>query len=267
MPLGERKGHTTVRNAQLALARERAVLDDQEQHVVLDLSNALADVERSYQVAQTAYNRRMAARAEVAATKAAFDADKVPLDLYLEAQRRLADAESRFFAALVEYALSVKNVHYEKGTLLDYDEVYLAEGPWPDKAYADAAKRRPARWNPIDYRMKTGPLSAGPVEQNLGPHQELPAPSPPQGQGVNPPPPSGPQGGTAPPAALPPTTNPGAASPMPPPVPMPPTNGPDLPNSSLQQPTSPRAATPARDEPQVQPGAELRTDSHCQCAE
>jgi len=133
-----------VRNAQLLLARERAVLDDQELQVVHDLSNAISDLDRAYEVAQTAYNRRMAARAEVAATKAAYESDKVPLDLYLESQRRLADAESRFFAALAEYAVAVKNVHFEKGSLMDYNAIYLAEGPWPDKAYRDAATRKPA---------------------------------------------------------------------------------------------------------------------------
>ena len=66
-------------------------------------------------MAQTAYNRRIAARTEVAATQAAFESDKVPLDLFLEAQRRQADAESGFFAALVEYALAMKNLHLRQG--------------------------------------------------------------------------------------------------------------------------------------------------------
>ena len=148
-PLGFRKGHAAVRNAQLALARERAVLDDQERQVVHDLSDAVADVDRAYQVAQIDYNRRMAARAQVAATKAGYESDrKVSLDLYLEAQRREADADSEFFASLVDYALAVKNVHYEKGSLLDYNEIYLAEGPWPDKAYKDAENIVPTRHQP-----------------------------------------------------------------------------------------------------------------------
>ena len=87
MPIGERKGHAAVRNAQLNLARERAILADQEQEVVHDLSNSVAEVDRAYSVAQTAYNRRIAARSEVQATKAAFESDKVPLDLFLEAAR------------------------------------------------------------------------------------------------------------------------------------------------------------------------------------
>ncbi len=33
------------------------------------------------------------------------------------------------------------NVHYRKGSLLDYDGVYLAEGQWPAKAYFDAMRQ------------------------------------------------------------------------------------------------------------------------------
>ena len=63
---------------------------------MLELSNAVAEVDRAYHVAQTTYNRRMAAKTDVASTKAAYESDKAPLDLYLEAQRRNADAESEF---------------------------------------------------------------------------------------------------------------------------------------------------------------------------
>ena len=59
----------------------------------------------------------------------------------LDSQRRLAESEIRYFGSLTEYALSIKNVHFEKGSLLDYNDVFLAEGPWPGKAYDDAAER------------------------------------------------------------------------------------------------------------------------------
>ena len=32
-------------------------------------------------------------------------------------------------------------VHFRKGSLLEYNGVYLAEGPWPAKAYFDAKRR------------------------------------------------------------------------------------------------------------------------------
>ncbi len=106
----------------------------------------MGDVQRAYEVAQTDFNRRVAAKQQVAAVQAAYEVDKAPLYSVLDAQRRLADSDSRFFAALVEYALAVKNVHFEKGSLLDYNQVFLSEGPWPDKAGRDAQRyQRPMR--------------------------------------------------------------------------------------------------------------------------
>jgi hypothetical protein len=105
------------------------------------------------------------------AIRAAFESDKVTLDLLLEAQRRLAEAESRYFRALAEYAVAVKNVHFAKGTLLDYDGVYLSEGGWPIAAYQDAAVREQRRGqpHPLNYASSKAPrVSYGPYDQRPG---------------------------------------------------------------------------------------------------
>lgn len=175
LPFGYRQAHAAVRNSQLLLAREQTILREQERDVVLGLSNAVTDVTRAYVVAQTAFNRRLAAKEQLAALETQFANDKASLDLVLEAQRRLADAEARFHRALVEYAIAIKNVHFEKGSLLDYNEVYLAEGPWPNKAYEDAARREHWRGPPrrlLNYIMhRPAPVSAGIEPQQLAlPH-------------------------------------------------------------------------------------------------
>jgi hypothetical protein len=142
VPLGNRKGFAAMRNSELQLARERAILREQEREVTLELSNMLAEKDRAYAVLQTNFNRRAAAKHELAALQAAFENENAPLHLLLDAQRRVADAESQYARAIVEYALSVKNVHFEKGSLLDYNGVYLSEGAWPRKACLDAASIR-----------------------------------------------------------------------------------------------------------------------------
>jgi hypothetical protein len=64
------------------------------------------------------------------------------------------------------------NVHYRKGSLLEFDGVYLAEGPWPGKAYFDAmrqARKRDAGLY-LDYGytrpdvFSRGPYPQGPAE-------------------------------------------------------------------------------------------------------
>ncbi len=141
MPLGFRKGHVTVRNAELQVARERALLNEQERQVVLDLSNAVSEMARAQQVLETNYDRRLAAKDQLKAIQAIEDPTPQMLYIELDSQRRLADAEANYYRSLVEYELAVKNVHFEKGSLLEYNGIYLSELPSPAKAYQDAYEK------------------------------------------------------------------------------------------------------------------------------
>jgi outer membrane protein TolC len=168
VPIGYRREFAAVRNADLLLTRARAVLQEQEHLVLHDSAAAVAEFDRTMVLAQTTANRLDAARTQLAAVQAAYDGDKAPLDLLLESQRLLADAESRHFRSLAEYAVAIKNVHYSKGTLLDYDGVMLSESGWPQKAYSDAAKREASRGkpHPLNYASASAPLvSRGAYDQ------------------------------------------------------------------------------------------------------
>jgi len=170
VPVGFRKGHAAVRNAELRLARERAVLREQELQIMHRLSDWVAEADRAYAVVQTKYNRLLAARARSEATETTLQTQATPItaDLVfrlLDAYRREAEAESAYFQLQVEYALALKSVHFQKGSLLDYCGVALAEGPWPTSAYYDAAERERLRGTPLpmDYRLDNPPLvSQGP---------------------------------------------------------------------------------------------------------
>jgi outer membrane protein TolC len=179
-PIGFRQGHAAVRNAQLLLRREHSVLKEQEREIVSDLSGAVADLKRAHELAQTNYNRRMAAMRQLDLLGVLLkEADSIEkprlLDLQLDAQRRLADAESLYYRSLVEYMVAIKNVHLEKGSLLDYNEVHLAEGDWPAKAYYDAARRERLRMGPSRLEnFVHDPLlvSRGPYPQHYAPPVE-----------------------------------------------------------------------------------------------
>jgi hypothetical protein len=91
--------------------------------------------------------------------------------LYLDAQRRVAEAETDYYLNRARYTLASKNVHFVKGTLLDYDGVQLAEGPWPGEAYVDAAKREASRSAPVplNYASSRAPIvSHGAFDQRPG---------------------------------------------------------------------------------------------------
>lgn len=165
LPIGFRRAHAGVRNAELRLSRERAVLREQERQIGHDLSNAVADADRAFVVMQTNYNRTAAAKQQLEALQAAYEDDKAEFYEVLDAQRRYVDAESRYYEARVEYALALRNVHFEKGSLLAYCGVNLSEGPSPAKAYCDAAELecRRGRSKPINYVCNAPPIvSQGP---------------------------------------------------------------------------------------------------------
>jgi outer membrane protein TolC len=169
VPIGYRREFAAVRNAELLLTRSRAVLKEAEHLVLHDSASSVAEFDRTVVLAQTTAARLDAARTQLAAVQAAYENEKAPLDLLLEAQRLLADAESRHFRSLAEYAVAIKNVHFSKGTLLDYDGVMLSESGWPQKAYSDAAKREASRGKPrpLNYASASAPLvSQGGYDQH-----------------------------------------------------------------------------------------------------
>jgi hypothetical protein len=181
VPIGFRRAHAGVRNAELLLARDRALLRDQQREVIHELSDAIAEMDRTFVVAQTSYNRLIASQQQHQALTAVEEKAKSEASLYLrlDALRRLVESESRYFRALAEYAIATKNVHYVKGTLLDYDGVYLAEGPWPGKAYKDAADVESMRGDPrkLNYASSRAPVVGwGEMPQNAEdgvPHETL----------------------------------------------------------------------------------------------
>lgn len=171
MPLGFRREMAGVRNAQLSLARELARLQEEELELSHQLAYAIRDLEANYVLSQTNFNRRIAAQRQVEAVAAAYETNTITLDVLLKAQQALAQAESDYFRSLVNYNKSIEQVHFRKGSLLEYNGVYLAEGPWPGKAYFDARRRSRARAAStyLDYGF-TQPrvVSRGPVEQHAG---------------------------------------------------------------------------------------------------
>src|SRR5260221_8011231 len=73
---------------------------------------------------------------------------------------------------MVEYTLAVKHVMFESNTVLENNGINMAEGPWPGKAYQDAAKRDALRSRPLrmSYILPQGPLvSVGPYAQHQFP--------------------------------------------------------------------------------------------------
>jgi outer membrane protein TolC len=169
MPIGFRRENAGVRNAQLSLTKEHAKLQEAELELSHTLATALRTMEADQVLSKTNFNRRIAAQANVEAVAAAYETGTIQIDVLLQAQRLLAQAESDYYRSLVNYNKDIMLVHYRKGSLLEYNGVYLAEGPWPGKAYFDARRRARARDAAlyVDYGYTLPKVfSQGPYEQH-----------------------------------------------------------------------------------------------------
>ncbi|HPM79568.1 MAG TPA: TolC family protein [Candidatus Anammoximicrobium sp.] len=188
-PVGFRREMAGVRNVQLKLAREKAQLEDMELNTIHLLSTAVRNVESFYVQAQTHFNRWSAAEKEVESATAKWKGGADTVDKVLDAQQRRAQAQLSFYQSLVEYNKAIADVHFRKGSLLEYNNIELTEGNWPQKAYWDAlglARQRDASYY-LNYGWtRPDVVSAGPVDQGMGmpvmgqptPAEVIPTPEP-----------------------------------------------------------------------------------------
>lgn len=110
------------------LGRRPEMPQDMELESVRMLTSAIRDLDRNYQVSRTTFNRRVAAAKQLEAVKATYEMGAATLDMLLDAQRRLADAEIAYYRALVDYNVAIVQVHFRKGSLLQHSGILLAEG-------------------------------------------------------------------------------------------------------------------------------------------
>ena len=147
MPVGFRTELANVRNAQLKLARQIAILEDAELDVNKEIHETMQSMAASLRTATSHFNRWRSAKIE----KDVFDELKAEgvetLDVALEAQRRLSQSEIAFYQSVTEYNKMLALLHRRKGTILAYSGIHFEEGPWAGKAYMDAqehSRRRSA---------------------------------------------------------------------------------------------------------------------------
>ena len=177
MPVGFRAELAGVRNAQLRLARDHAALDEMELDVSHLMTQTIRGTKTKWQLAQTNFNRWKAAFDEVNSLEPLVENGLQPVDLLLDALQRRAEAQIDFYTSVCDYNISIASVHRRKGSLLEYNNVMLAEGPWPKKAYWDAMGR--ARERDASYFLNYGwtrpkVISRGAVPQQTGGMLSLP---------------------------------------------------------------------------------------------
>jgi outer membrane protein TolC len=158
---GARRPLAAISNSQYQLARAKAQLEEMEVQQVHLLSTAWRNVKFRYNLAVSHFDRWAAAQREVESATALQTAGTVggnrqatPLDLLLDAQRRRAQSQNDYYRAICDYNKALAEVHFRKGSLLEFNNIHLDEGPWPQKAYWDALEK--ARERDASYYLNYG---------------------------------------------------------------------------------------------------------------
>jgi len=185
MPLGFRGALANTRQAQYQLLRQRAFLQQVVHQTTHSLARFFLEVDANYKQFKTAGRLREAAQQRLEAQQAFYEAGTITIDRYLDALRNWSTAVALEAQYKTSYNTSIIALEEAKGTLLAYDNIALAEGPHPAKAYVQARdqqaahKRFPVGMDgPYQPTPVTGPVNADPVtpmpSPNLGPPNPLP---------------------------------------------------------------------------------------------
>lgn len=162
-PVGLRAASNAIANAQWNLTRENAMLKEQELRISHDLSNASRQIDRAYALLQANYNRQDADRLQTEVLRDRYRAGLTNIGFLLQAQQQLAISTSAYFRSLVDYQLALRDLHREKGSLLNYSQVGLSESEWAPAAYQDAYQRG-QYFAPVQNGSrftKPGPMATG----------------------------------------------------------------------------------------------------------
>ena len=202
IPIGFRNAHSQERNFELRLTRARAALAAQELDISHEIRNAFQVLDRSYAVAQSALNRRIAAAERVQAYKAQYELRGTTADPLLRAQQSLVQAEVAYYQSLIQYNQAITDFYYRTGTILEESNITVAESLWEGpKAYSDALREAWARSHgvpnpfthtaPAEFVVPPGqptsalpsvpasllPFGGSPAPQNAAPTTPAPGPS------------------------------------------------------------------------------------------
>jgi outer membrane protein TolC len=208
MPIGMRAPLANTRSAQYTLLRQRAFLQQIVHQTTHSLARFFLEVDANFKQFKTASRLRAAAAQRLEAQRAFYEEGRIPIDRYLDAVSQYASAVAQEAQFRTTYNISIVALEEAKGTLLAYDNIAVAEGPQPGKAYVQARDQQAAhRQLPIppdgDYHPQpiNGPSNPDPVVPNpppsTGPESTpppLPAPIGPLGPPPRPLPPQMPAG-------------------------------------------------------------------------
>ena len=180
MPLGMRSPLANSRYAQYALLRQRAFLQQMVHQRTHQLARYFLEIDANYKQFKTASRLRAAAAQRLDAQRAYYEEGRITIDRFLDAVSQYAQAVATEAEYKTLYNISIIVFEEAKGTLLAYNNIAVAEGPQPRKAYVQAKDIQDAHRKlpiPHDGPMYNPPVS-GPVNPDPVPNNPPPGVKP-----------------------------------------------------------------------------------------
>jgi outer membrane protein TolC len=181
-PLGMRSPLANTRQSQYILLRARAYLQQIVHQTTHSLARFFLEIDANYKQFKTASRLRGAAAQRLDAQRAYYEEGRITIDRFLDAVSQYATAVATEAQYKTTYNISIVALEEAKGTLLAYDNIAVAEGPHPRKAYIQARDIQDAHKQfhilpdgPQTPKMPSGPLNPDPIEEHGPPGVERPA--------------------------------------------------------------------------------------------
>jgi outer membrane protein TolC len=161
--LGFRRENAAIRNAELRLIRDKAVMDETRRQVTAELRTVFTELDRAYGVMQSLAVSRDAAKSRMNAEVERHAAGEAQIERVFEAQHLATQAETAFERSLVDYNHAFIKVHIARNTLLEVMGIGLSERP-AAKEYLSA--------------QQSPSVFALPTERPLAREEVVPTPAP-----------------------------------------------------------------------------------------
>ncbi len=175
VPLGFRDAHAGTRSAELVLAQAYLTLKDQEDKVTRVLEFQYRQLFESAERTRVSRAQRQAHAAELELRLKEFQSGRnVPLILLLESQRFWADALTDESRAVVDYNTALAGFEFAKGTILQYENVVIGEGPLPRCAQERAVDHERERSQALVLRERAAPVQQPPSDPPTAGLPQLP---------------------------------------------------------------------------------------------
>jgi outer membrane protein TolC len=150
VPIGFRDAYAQARAAELQVQRQMTLIHDQEKQAMFAVQRSYRQLILAYQQIEMLTGRRKAAETQYQALLKEFQSGETnEVFVLLQGQRSWDESLRQERAALFDYNIALADFHRQTGTLLDYDDVRVEEGPLPtcaqDRASVHIHEREKAK--------------------------------------------------------------------------------------------------------------------------